>query len=179
MVRESISSASNSEGPNSWSITTSRSRKLTTLRSTSILDFLSASDCKLRPPWFKLRENVQDSACSQGEHPGPPCPGPLHRVVNGCGSCPIKTRIIVTMATVALYMAIRATESAHVPTESDFVHHFNVSCAKCRETYAVWGRGSELEDDVKQDQARRLSEHLEGVCPFHRDSFPLPVAEPD
>lgn len=83
------------------------------------------------------------------------------------------------MATATLYMAVRKTGPASEAIERDLVHHFDVSCAKCRETYAVWGPGPDLENQPRQDQEHWLTEHLQAVCPFHRDSFPLPVEEPD
>ena len=89
----------------------------------------------------------------------------------------VEKRIRLIMATATPYMAVRATGLANEATEGDLIHHFDVSCAKCRETYAVWGPGPDLEEELRQGQEYWLTEHLQAVCPFHRDSFPLPLEE--
>jgi hypothetical protein len=83
------------------------------------------------------------------------------------------------MATGTVYLAIRSAGSTTETTDNDVVHYFDVSCAKCREMYGVWGPGPDLEENLRQDQEQWLSEHLQSVCPYHRDSFALPVLEPE
>ncbi len=76
------------------------------------------------------------------------------------------------------YLAIRSTEPLTV-TQVDVIHHFDVSCKKCREVYGFWGPGPELDQQVREDQQHWLTEHLEIVCPFHRASFAMSLMEQD
>ena len=77
------------------------------------------------------------------------------------------------MSTQSTFMAVRFVLGATSMPDNTVIHHFDVSCAKCRETYCVWGPGPEMADDLRQDRENWLAEHLPNVCPFHRDSFPL------
>jgi hypothetical protein len=82
------------------------------------------------------------------------------------------------MATDIPYLAIRSTEPLTV-THGDVIHHFDVSCEKCREVYGLWGPGPELDQQVREEQQRWLTEHLETVCPFHRASFTMSLVGQD
>jgi hypothetical protein len=82
------------------------------------------------------------------------------------------------MATDTPYLAIRSTEPSTV-MHGDVIHHFDVACKKCREVYGLWGPAPELDQQVREDQQHRLTEHLETVCPFHRSSFTVPHTEQD
>ena len=82
------------------------------------------------------------------------------------------------MSTEAVLMAVRHTDGAPPPSDSNILHHFDASCAKCRQIYGVWGPGSAMDEDNRQDRETWLKEYLPNVCPFHRDSFPVPGTEP-
>jgi hypothetical protein len=79
------------------------------------------------------------------------------------------------MATDMPYLAIRSTEPLTAThgdaTHGDVIHHFDVSCNKCRDIYGVWGPGPELDQQVREVQQHWLTEHLQTVCPFPRDFF--------
>ena len=77
------------------------------------------------------------------------------------------------------YMAVRSSQGGPSTHDANLICHFDVSCAKCREIYGVWGPAPQLEDGVRQDREDWLTEHLPNVCPFHKDSFPLPSIDSD
>jgi hypothetical protein len=87
---------------------------------------------------------------------------------------------LMSMSTQTTFMAVRSVQQGGGSTlEGTLMHHFDVSCAKCRETYAVWGPAPEMDESLRQDREKWLAELLPNVCPFHRDSFPVPPLEED
>jgi hypothetical protein len=82
------------------------------------------------------------------------------------------------MSTGATFMAVRSVQQGGGSTlEGTLIHHFDVSCAKCRESYGVWG--PEMDEGFRQDREKWLADLLPNVCPFHKDSFPVPPFKED
>jgi hypothetical protein len=53
----------------------------------------------------------------------------------------------------ATFMAVRSANQGGGSTlEGTLMHHFDVSCAKCRKTYGVWG--PEMDDGLRQDREK-------------------------
>ena len=80
------------------------------------------------------------------------------------------------------FMAIRSTPETTSTLDESYVHHFDVSCTKCHQTYGLWGpRGPrpESNDQPRQEKEHWLTQFLADVCPFHKDSFPMPALEAD
>ena len=83
------------------------------------------------------------------------------------------------MSTQTTFMVVRLVQGVTSTLDATVMRHFDVSCAKCRDTYSVWGPGPEMADSLRQERENWLAEHLPNVCPFHKDSFPLPSQDPD
>lgn len=81
------------------------------------------------------------------------------------------------MSTPLTFMAVHSTQGTAPSPDGTVICHFDVSCSKCREKYGVWGPPPELEESLRLDRENWLKEHLPNVCPFHKDSFPLPSLE--
>jgi hypothetical protein len=73
------------------------------------------------------------------------------------------------------FLAVRSINGA--TPDIFLLHHFDVSCTKCLATYGVWGPAPESEKRLRQEQESWLTKHLPDVCPYHRDSFPIPDAK--
>jgi hypothetical protein len=81
------------------------------------------------------------------------------------------------MNTQPAFMAVHSTEGTVSTLDGTLICHFDVSCAKCQEKYCVWGPSPQLEESLRLDRENWLKEHLPNVCPYHKDSFPLPSLE--
>jgi hypothetical protein len=80
-------------------------------------------------------------------------------------------------STYTTFLAVRDLNGATSTPDRTLVRHFDVSCAKCRETYGVWGPATEMGDELRHECESWLAEHLPNVCPYHKDSFPVPVGD--
>jgi hypothetical protein len=81
------------------------------------------------------------------------------------------------MTEVTEFLAIRTTPNWTWTPDSLHLHHFDVSCGKCQQTYGAWGPPPELDENIRQDRENLLRQFLANVCPFHKDSFPISVGE--
>lgn len=81
------------------------------------------------------------------------------------------------MTTEAIFMAVRSSNGEITTLTGTLIRHFEVSCAKCRQAYAVWGPAIEGGASLLQERKTWLTALLLNVCPYHKDSFPVPFVE--
>ena len=75
------------------------------------------------------------------------------------------------------FLAVRSTSDGTPSVDASCLHHFDVVCPKCGQTYGFWGPLPVLEEQLRQAREDRLTQFLTDVCPFHKNSFQLPALE--